>query len=383
MNAIFRPGINGFLALCTVVILQGTTGYGQTVEEKIPDRKETQNQIRALVEHYTTQKRKANLGLFREVVTLAIAYGAPTYNLGKREDCLTCYAWATDLLLSTFKDTEKATESGRKALLGFKEAREAARAYTSLDKKAWALRFGFDKLELAWQMRSQQVESLVVLGTNNFQRAQYREAESAFTAALEDIREMEGVDPAALPINASLALFALSHSRYAQEKFTLASEALQEGLRLLPFWPTYEVDQRGFYADEAEHGLLLVKLEAAVKAAPEDAELQFLLGHEYFFGGRRSEAEKPFKKVAELMPQHRFVRLFLRTLPDAPEQKRIEAWVAKLGSEDFAERQEAEKKLEEEGRWALGALRKAASGTQDLEIRASAARIGKKIMGVK
>lgn len=69
--------------------------------------------------------------------------------------------------------------------------------------------------------------------------------------------------------------------------------------------------------------------------------------------------------------------------PDAETQKKIDGLIEKLGSEDWDERSEAEKGLEEIGKPAIASLRKAMENAADPEVKVRSKRVLQKLGGVE
>lgn len=352
-------------------------------EEKVPDPKAVRAEIDALIAK-AAQAPRLTPATVNRAIERSISYGAPAYNLGDHEACYEFYAATAKALLERFGDEKKLetmTPRAKQALADLKAALARAAGYGDAMKKAWAMRFAFDKALTAYAIAQQQCETLVSLGTNNFRLGLYAEAEDAFTTALGLLRELHDADGEGASLSMRLAPLALSNARFAQGRYKEAAAALEEGLRYVPEWPTYEVDQRGFYGEEGAHEACVAKLAAAAQAAPDDTELALLLGHEYYFGGKKSEGAEQFRKVAKLKPDHAGVKAFLKVLPDSPEQVAIRDQIKALGSESFDARQKAGEALEKEGRWAAPALLEATRTSQDEEVRTRAMALLNKLYG--
>lgn len=352
-------------------------------EKKMPDPKAVRAEIDALIAK-AAQAPRLTPAVVNRAIERSISYGAPVYNKGDQEACYEFYAATAKALLERFGDEKKLeamTPRAKQAIADLKAALARAAGYGDATKKAWAMRFAFDKAMTAYGVAQQECETLVSLGTNNLRLGLYAEAEDAFATALGILRDLHDADGEGASLSMRLAPLALSNARFAQGRFKEAAAALEEGLRYVPEWPTYEVDQRGFFGEEGVHEACVAKLAVAAQAAPDDAELALLLGHEYYFGGKKSEGAAQFKKVAELKPGHAGVKAFLRVLPDSPEQQAIRDRIKALGSESFDARQKAEEALEKEGRWAAPALLEASRTSQDEEVRTRAMALLDKLYG--
>ena len=59
-------------------------------------------------------------------------------------------------------------------------------------------------------------------------------------------------------------------------------------------------------------------LEEKAKKDDKDASMQFLLGYEYHFTGKKNAAREQFEKTLKLEPDHAPAKLFLKQL-DTPK----------------------------------------------------------------
>jgi tetratricopeptide (TPR) repeat protein len=76
------------------------------------------------------------------------------------------------------------------------------------------------------------------------------------------------------------------------------------------------LDLRSLHRDPAEYEAIVEDLRAKIKETPNDAALEFLLGYELYFTGKKTEAHEQFEKALKLDPNHVGAKMFLH-----PEQK--------------------------------------------------------------
>jgi tetratricopeptide (TPR) repeat protein len=176
------------------------------------------------------------------------------------------------------------------------------------------MRYAFDKNSLALALVTEHTQTLVRMGDECFKRGQYEEAEDAFKQAAEMLAETEGQKPSEIPMECRYARVALGHCYFAQKKFKEASAMLVAGLKDVPEWPGMTIDLRGFHKDPAEYEETLAELEAQTKKSPFDTPLQFLLGYEYFYTGKRAAAKEALMKIPAQQPEHEPARIYLKKL---------------------------------------------------------------------
>jgi hypothetical protein len=149
---------------------------------------------------------------------------------------------------------------------------------------------------------AEEAERLVQLGRRAFRAQGYGVAARRFQQALD-------TDPAH-----HRAAFLLGQAHFALGQFRLAARAIEEGLLRNPKWPAARFEPRqDFYADHPdawrEH---LDRLKDAVELQPQNADFRFLLAYQFWFDGRRAEAERQFRAARPLTADPRFIDLFLK-----------------------------------------------------------------------
>jgi tetratricopeptide (TPR) repeat protein len=284
-----------------------------------PDRQAVRGQVDALIHSFTSEKRKATLGMIHEAIALSISYGAPAYNLGDRSGCFHFYADTADALAEAFAADDSATDAARVALADLKAARERTRHERSSDRNAWSMRYAFDKTQIAIETQVVSTQGLVRLGSDNFTASHFPEAQDAFASATRSLYELEGQPPEQIPVECRFAPLALANALFAQHDYKAASAAVLVGLHYMPEFPSVTIDLRSLHHDPAEYEAMMDDLEAKANQAPDDAATQFLLGYEYYFTGKKGAARKRFEQTLKLDPGHAGAKLFLDFKP--PDQK--------------------------------------------------------------
>ncbi len=284
--------------------------------DAIPDRKRTRKRIDELIEQFTGGEKQANLGLIKDAVSLSISFGAPTYNEGDKDACYRFYAQTARNLVKAFDRKDGATELGAKAIDLLKKALKSADEQETAELKAWAMRYAFDRTNLIWRIQSAHAQALVSLGDQYFKRSQFTEAITSFQAATDIIQDLALQDSDEMELNLRLAPLALGHALFARKKFAESAQAIQLGLTFVPKWPQYKIDRAGFHGSRDEYDALLEKLKTSAAKKTKDADLQFLLGYELYFGGQKMQALDQFYRAIGIEKNHPGARIFLKYTQD-------------------------------------------------------------------
>jgi hypothetical protein len=113
--------------------------------------------------------------------------------------------------------------------------------------------------------------------------------------------------------NRAEAHFLLGQAWLARGRYREAVAALREGLRLKPEWPAADFHPGQLYGRHAaDFQEDLAQLERAVQRNPDEPGLRFLLGYQWWFSGRRTEARAQFRQAAALAQDPEPVQAFLR-----------------------------------------------------------------------
>jgi tetratricopeptide (TPR) repeat protein len=297
------------------------------IPETVPDRAMVRKQIDTLIQSFQHQKKKATLGLVQQSIALSIAYGAPAWNQGDHGACYQFYADTADSLVAAFPTDDVATQAAATALADLKTARDRTRGITDIDQNAWTMRYAFDKTDLAWQAQVETATSLIQLGSDYFEKSMFAESQDAFESATGKLAELDGQSIDQIPIAARCGPLSLANALFAEKKYKEAAQAVEAGLKFVPQWPAATVDLRGLHHTPDEYEAIMDDLQAKAKADPTDANLQFLLGYEFYFTGKKASAKDQFEKTLKLDPDRTGAKLFLDFInnPDgAPNQPPIE-----------------------------------------------------------
>ena len=290
--------------LLLALLLSALSGVHAAQEDSVPNENATRAKIDKLIKECQESKRKATLGLLQEAIGLSISYGAPSWNQGDHEACFRFYAKTAKSLCSAFGEAASATDAAHGSLSDLKSALERAAKSPDVDKDAWAMRYAFDKNQLACSMIAEHIQGLVEVGTQNFKRGQYEEAQDAYQTGTAMLGELDGQALDAIPGACRFAPFALANALFAQKKYKEAVAPIAQGLKYLPEWPTLTFDLRGLHPSPDEYEEILKDLEDKAKASPDDADVQFMLGYEYHYTGKKSLAQEQFQKALKLDPAH-------------------------------------------------------------------------------
>jgi hypothetical protein len=113
------------------------------------------------------------------------------------------------------------------------------------------------------------------------------------------------------------AHFLLAQTQFALGKYPEAVASIHNGMRLHKDWPRAPFQPRvdlyaGIEPDFTEH---LQRLVGALKEAPKQPTLLFLLAYQLWFDGRRDEAVPLFRQARALTPDPAFIDQFLAAVP--------------------------------------------------------------------
>jgi tetratricopeptide (TPR) repeat protein len=287
-------------------------------EEVIPDENATRKKIDTLIKDCKDSKRKATLGLIQQTFGLSISYGAPTWNQGDHESCFRFYAKTAQSLCNAFGDAASTTDAAHESIVELKATLERAGKTADIDRNAWTMRFAFDKHQLACTVQAEHIQGLVDMGSQYFRRSQFEEAQDAFQTGVSMLGELEGDSLEGIPGACRFAPLALTNALFAQKKYKEAVQPIALGLKFMPNWPTMTFDLRTLHHSPDEYEDLLKDLEQAAKTSADNADIQFLLGYEYHFTGKKSAAQEQFKKALALDPAHAAAKAFSKTV-EAPD----------------------------------------------------------------
>jgi tetratricopeptide (TPR) repeat protein len=308
-------------AVGLVVLIMAAGARGQDAP---PDEAVVRGQIDKIVQRFQGAKKKLTLGAVEAAIDLSISFGAPAWNAGDHAACADFYVKTAETLCSAFPQNA-ATPAAAKALSDLKVALARAKTLTDSDRKAWTMRYAFDKMQTTCLAEGVRAGALLDLSAECLKRSQFVEAQDAGAAAVEVLKEMEGQPAELLPLACRAAPFMMADALVAQKKFAEASAAILQGLDTAPEWPNLARNLRASYGDPEPYEAALDALKEQANKSANDASLQFLLGYELHFTGRKEAAKEQFEKVLKIDPGHAGAKLFLhppeksKTLAPKPE----------------------------------------------------------------
>ena len=276
-------------------------------QEEAPDRTKT----RAAIDEILAAKR-LSLGTLSEAIELSIAFGAPTWNNGDHKACAAFYGETVSSILKELAG-DAVGAAGRKGFEDLKAASERADAAKTADDKAWALRYGFDRVLLAIRVKTIEAQEVTKLGNVCFARGQLAEAVDALTTAADLADDLTGSDPSKIDVTARIAPILLAHALFSQGKFADSAKSLRRAARIVPEVGSLKLKRREMSPDHDAYDARLAELEAKVKEA-EDADLLFLLGYEKFFSDKRDESKALLEKSRKLEPDKPGPKWLLKAL---------------------------------------------------------------------
>jgi tetratricopeptide (TPR) repeat protein len=253
----------------TVGLVVLAVAAGARGQEEPPDEAVVRGQIDKIVQRFQGQKKKVTLGAVQAAIELSISFGAPAWNAGDHAACADFYVKTAETLCAAFPDQATATPAATRAVADLKAALARAKTFTD------------------------------------------SEAQDAGAAAVEVLKEMEGQLAESLPLACRVAPFMMADALVGQKKFAEASAAILQGLKAAPEWPNVARDLHAIYGDPEPYEAALDALTEQAKKAANDASLQFLLGYELHFTGRKDAAKEQFEKVLKIDPGHAGAKLFL------------------------------------------------------------------------
>lgn len=289
-----------------------------SAQDPAQDPKEIRERIDQRIDRFKKSGRRLGAGVLRECVTETLAFGVPAYNAGNHEECARFYLKTADSLCDAFPGGSRCTPSGSRGLADLKAALERAAKAKGPEGQAWAMRFAFDKIMIAWESAATQLRALMSLASQNFGGGRYAEAAEAFGEAADLLEDVMGEEFSASDVGLRGASLMKAHACLAQGLWPEAVRAITAGLAYVPDFPKGPFDLRAiFRADRYEE--ILGRLKASLEASPEDADLSFLLGYVQFHSGRKDEARRHLEKALKIAPSHAGAKLYLAECP-APKK---------------------------------------------------------------
>lgn len=240
------------------------------------------------------KEKKATIGTVREAATAAIEFGAPAWNNGDQEACADFYVETGDAVVKAIGGGP--VEELKKALKRAGETKDVSR-------RAWAMRYAFDRITLAWELRATELRATAKMAAECMARGQLEEAADAAKAAADALVDIEPQDVKAIDVNLRVAPLLLSHALFAQGRFAESAKALRSAAMRLPEGTKFTFKRRDMTPDKEGYDERLEELEAQAAKHGADADLLFLLGYELHFSDRRDEAKEWFRKAVKRAPE--------------------------------------------------------------------------------
>ncbi len=279
--------------------------------ETVPDPGATRKHIEQLAAGFLAAHRAATLGLLHDAVQESIGYGAPAYNAGDHRGCAEFYAATGAALVAGFSGTDAVSALAAPGLVDLRDACQRFRTIDDLEHGAWTMRLAFDQVSLAWTMALQHGVQLGKLGSEYFHRGDYDEATLAFVQAERLLDEVRGEHAADVAVELRMVPLLHGQALLEQQRFPAAAAAFTAHLDEVRELMGVDIDLRALYGNPDEFELTMLALDHAAEGAPASANLHFLLGLELHFSGRRREAREQFTKAAAIEPAHAGAALFL------------------------------------------------------------------------
>lgn len=277
------------------------------------DQHKAYEQFNRLMSTYSAHgHKKASLGLVEEAVSLAISIGAPVYDRGDVEGCYRVYLWITQELCSKFANPDSTTVMANEGLSYLKLGLYRHQHLATPDQRAWTLRMAFDQTILLAKSKGVHLQEISRLGTQYCQRGLYYEAHDAFSEGCDILREIVAQNCKKIDIKVRVVPMQLAAVQLVQRKFKESAQTILDNLGYLPELPNITVQPHNFNIKPEHSEAALKALEIAAQRNEADADLQFLLGYEYFLRGRKNEANLLFHKVLRISPSHAGASLFIR-----------------------------------------------------------------------
>lgn len=278
-------------------------GGGEEASRKSVDRR---------IQAYTGQGRRATLGLLKEIVGDAVGFGAPAYNRGEIDASARFYQKTAEDLTAAFSDA-KATPGAARELAALRTALARCAKVASPDRRAWLVRFAFDRITLDWGLAAFRVKGLTDLGNQNFGAERYTEAADAYGESVEVLEDISGDDANGLDAVLRTAGVMHAHALMADHDYGGAAHALIAGLAYMPELPHRPFDLTKIFR-KVKLDALVAELEAAAAKPGAKADEVFLLGYMYLCTGKTEPARAQFKKALTLEPAHAGAQRFLKDL---------------------------------------------------------------------
>ncbi len=317
--------IIGMALLAATLPSFGQLGPGSSAPatEPAPDKDASRKKIDDLIAGFKKDKSQATLGLMQECMDTSIEYGAALWNQNDHRACAEFYQKTAQSLVDNFGDAGSATPLAAGAIADLKTALARMKGSNDADKNAWALRYAFDKAQLACEGQFSKMDGCLSLGSDYLGRKDLIDAQDSFGEATAMLAEMKGRDSEKLPTSWRVAPIIMANLQIVQKKNKEAAAAIAAGVAAAPEWAQSRMDLRAAFGGPDEFAGLVADLKTQSQNQPNDAGLQFLLGYETLFGGDREGAKEYFQKAIALDPSLKAAQIFLDAPPPPLDRRRM------------------------------------------------------------
>jgi hypothetical protein len=260
---------------------------------------------------------------------LSISYGALAYNAGDHQGCADFYAATCAELGALFpppldNTPPNTTDAASSALSDLAAALKRSKTAPDADAKAWALRFGFDQVAVAWNASMGYGRDLVGLGVDNFRRRRYEEAHVAFSSAAKRLNEIRGESLDGIDVTLRLASICSGQALLAQGKAKDAIPFLAAAIIDAPEIGGGKVDLRSIWPAPADYSDAVNALTAIANAAGASADAHAALACEFLIGAQVGDAKAEFARAREVDPANAAAKAAQTALGAAPKAARAD-----------------------------------------------------------
>lgn len=279
--------------------------------------KQQRTKINEVLQTYRETNRPINLGLLVEVIKTSNTYGSEAFKNDKKQKSYTFYRTSVEDLLELADSGLEATEDARKALTYLEQALRRSGSMESASDRAWAMRFGFERVLKERKLLATEARALLEMGKKYYQKGLFWASQDVFKKQVGLLDELAGSSNTDLPRNLRIGPFFYGHALFGAGKFREAADALKRAHDFLPEWQQYasRVKRRENFPSASEYDRLLNRLKKQVKNNPRP-ELQFLLGYEYFMTEKKKKARKQFKQLDPDTPYGNISEPYLSSLKE-------------------------------------------------------------------
>ena len=149
-------------------------------------------------------------------------------------------------------------------------------------------------------------ERMIELGDHLFRSHNFSRATERFQQAIK-------ADPGLAAPHVRLAQVALVRGRYAE-----AADAFRRAEAVQPGWLVGAKDVQALYAEPADFGRQVARLESHLQAHPDDRDAWFVLGATWFLSGRSRKASDVFLRLSDRRVDAALAAFLAASQPEQP-----------------------------------------------------------------